>query len=1023
MTTPNPLMPHSIALNQAKHLEGENFQKYYLWLIEAMPPVFFREVSAENLILITHSLMGLDLQDYFSTINLKNTAMILCLEEPGADLRILEAYSAYGIQNYQVYVSKIPLPFLGIQSLLRIVILDFMEGKTTEDAYSSEAKEALRFLFQEQYPDTSDQEFDQLIQRLGYRFLSSVPPDHLLLALNMLRRAQNRDSCQYEIRYEQNWEKNHLASMHIILAWRNTPKHLFLYRLVRIIDRYGLVVRWVNATYTDPYTLESILVMELSLHGSNGQAVWEVCDIFDFIRELVTMKYFDSQDAIDNELVEKKIISGNFGHLLRAMTHFIHQILLHIDSNLYTLDNIEEAFCRHPEFTAKIAELFKLKFDPDSQNLTQFEEKREFFLQALQKLDTGQEENDIRRKHVFKQSLNFITYTLKTNFYRINYTALSFRLDPQYLNDLPFDRKELFPHIPYGIFFIKGLHFVGFHVRFKDLARGGLRTIYPEQYEQMIVERNHVFTECYNLAWTQQLKNKDIPEGGAKAVIFLKSFEQVDTDSQILRRELEWLKKDPIEIEKTIAAFRNEQKIEYLHQAQRAFIDSLLSIVNCESDGTLRERHIIDYWKRPEYLYLGPDENMHDSIIQWIANFSKKHQYKPGTAFISSKPIGGINHKEYGVTSKGVNVYLQEVLLYMGIDPKRDPFTIKMSGGPDGDVAGNELLNLYQYYPQTAKLLALIDGTGTIYDPKGLDLGRIADLFHQGQGIYSYPPDRLSDGGFLVNKRRIRHPTPYVQETLCYRKIGDKIIEDWLSGSETNHLLRTNINRTKTDVFIPAGGRPETINESNVHEFLDEAGKPTAKAIIEGANIYLSDHARTFLEQKGVLIIKDSSANKGGVICSSFEVLCSLAIKEEMFIKYKEHLVGEILERLEACAYQEASLLLRTHRETGEPLTVISDQISHQINLYKYQLLDYLDYLPFPSSPDDPLTRCFLNYCLPTLKNVFLDNLILEIPEHHKKAIIACHIAAYMVYTKGLQWSPSLVDILPLILAGTSLTK
>lgn len=1022
MTLPNPMQPHSVALSQAKLQEGENFQKFYLWLIESMPAAFFKEVSTDNITLITHNFMGLNLQDYFSTINLKSAAIVICLENAEADLRILETYSAHGIQNYQVYVSKKPPPFPGITAPLRIVTLDFIEKAVGEEAYSAKSKEILRSLFQNAYAEVLDAEFEQLVSKLSTRFLSSLPADHLLLALNMLRRAQNRDSCQYEIRYEQNWDTKDAASMNIILAWRNTPKHLFLYRLAHVIYRHGLVVRGVNATYADPYTPQSILVMELSLHGSHGQPVWDACNIMDFIRELVTMKYFDSLDAIDDQLVNNKVISGSMGHMLRSMIYFIHQLLLHLDSNLYTLENIEEAFCRHPEFTSQICELFKLKFDPEARDLILFEEKKNAILQALENLDTGQEENDVRRKNIFKQGVNFIIYTLKTNFYRLNYTALSFRLDPRYLNEVPFESSLLFPHLPYGIFFIKGLHFFGFHIRFKDLARGGLRTIYPEQYEQMVAERNNVFTECYNLAWTQQQKNKDIPEGGAKAIIFLKPFERIESDSQILKRELEWSHIDAKEIDKKIQTFRQEQETEYLYQAQRAFIDSLLSIVNCESDGTLKERHIIDYWKRPEYLYLGPDENMHTPMIQWIADYSKRHGYKPGAAFISSKPIGGINHKEYGVTSKGLNVYMQEVLLYMGIDPRRDVFTIKMSGGPDGDVAGNQILNLYNLYPKTAQLTALTDGTGTIYDKEGLDLAILKGLFYKGKGICAYPPERISEGGFLINKRLTRHPTPYVQETACFRKIGNKVIEDWLSGSDTNHVLRSNLNRTKTDIFIPAGGRPRTLNEMNIQEFFDETGRPTAKAIIEGANLYLSEEARHVLEEKGVLIVKDSSANKGGVICSSFEVLCGLALREETFLEYKDKLVTEILERLEEKSLQEASLMLRTHRTTGHPLSEISDQISKQINQYKYQILDYFDHFPLSSDPQDPLIQCFLNYCLPTLRTVFSEQLLNEVPEHHKKAIIACHIASYMVYSKGLNWSPSIVDILPLILSGTALT-
>lgn len=1010
----------SFDLMQAVKLEGEKFQEYYLWLERAMPRVFFEEVNHENLMLITHSLMGFNLQDYFSSINRKNAAIGLCLDSPDADLRVLHPFTAYGIKNYQAYVSKEPVPFPGIHAHLRIATIDFTEAiETSEKNYSSESKEALRILLKKENPLLTDKEFEECLAKMNTRFLLALPTERLALALNLLHRAQTRDNCQYEVRYEEHWEEKGSASMHIVLAWHNTPKHNFLYRLARVVYRHGLSVKSVNATYTNPSNKQSVLVMALSLHGSNGQAVWDVADIPDLLREISTVKYFEAFDHIDKVLVNPGIISGNMGNLLRAMTTFIHQALVNVDSNLYTIENVEEALCRHPELTLQLCEAFKLRLDPNHFDLDQFEEVRQVFLSDVAQLDTGRESNDIRRKNVLRQGMNFISHTLKTNFYRLNYTALSFRLDPAYLDEIPFDRTKKFPDLPYAIFFIKGMHFFGFHIRFKDLARGGLRTIYPEQIEQMISERNHVFTECYSLAWTQHKKNKDIPEGGAKGIIFLQPFSQIDSESPILKKELEWLKIDAHEIEKRLQAFQQEQKLEYLYHSQRAFIDSLVTIINCEPDGKIRARFILDYWKRPEYIYLGPDENMHDSMIEWIANFSKKYHYKPGGAFISSKPLAGINHKEYGVTSLGLNVYMHKVLEYMGINPDKDIFTIKMTGGPDGDVAGNQLLNLYRFYPHTAKLIALTDGTGTIRDDQGLDLAILQELFYQAKGICFYPSEKLSPGGFLVNKGAKRYPSEYIQETLCWRKVGDRVVEDWLSGSDTNHLLRLNVHQAQTDIFIPAGGRPRTLNETNFKEFLNSAGVPTSRAIIEGANLYLNNKARHFLEEKGVLIIKDSSANKGGVTCSSFEVLCGLTLDDETFIQNKSTLVSEILERVRLYASYEADLLLRTHKQTGEFLTSISDRISDHINQYTYQLLDYLDPLPLPNDFQDPMIRCFLNYQLPTLRNQFEQALLREIPDHHKKAIISCSLASHMVYKRGLDWSPTIVDILPLILSGS----
>ncbi len=49
------------------------------------------------------------------------------------------------------------------------------------------------------------------------------------------------------------------------------------------------------------------------------------------------------------------------------------------------------------------------------------------------------------------------------------------------------------------------------------------------------------------------------------------------------------------------------------------------------------------------------------------------------------------------------------------------------------------------------------------------------------------------------------------------------------------------------------------------------------RAVVEGANIYFTSGARSELQKRGVLILKDSSANKTGVICSSFEIIARLS--------------------------------------------------------------------------------------------------------------------------------------------------
>ncbi len=1008
--------PHILA--QAIEEESQRFEQCYLWLEREMPAEFFKEIPEGKLILVTHSLMGFQLQDCYSVIHLKGAAIVLSLDLPDADLKILQNYSLHGIKNYQTFVSKSPPPFSETEQCLRIVTIIFTDMEDAlEKAPSLEVKEQVRAVALKENPKLLTEEFNNLLDGLGGRFLNALSPENIVMALSMYFRARTRDSCQYEVRWNLDWKENNEPSMQIVLAWKNTPKHHFLYRLARTIYRHKLVIRRVDATYVNPFSQSSTLIMVLDLHGRDGNGVENNADIPEFLRELITTKYFASFDLFDELLVSKGLITGNFANVLRAMQTFVHQALVHIDPNLYTIENVTEGLCRHPELTIKLSEAFKWKFHPSLHDIDLYTSVRNDFMKSVDELDTGQEEYDLRRKNILRTAMNMIQYTLKTNAYRMNFTALSFRLDPRYMDELPFDRSKKFPELPFAIFFIKGLHFFGFHIRFKDLARGGLRTIFIEQKERMTFERNNVFTECYNLAWTQQLKNKDIPEGGAKAVIFLKPFERLDLETDIYRKELIRQGLTAEEIETKIAIFKREHTLEYLYQSQRAFVENLVMLVNCKPDGTLKVHGVLDYWEKPEYLYLGPDENMHDVMIQWIADYSKKYDYKPGSCFISSKPKVGINHKEYGVTSLGVNVYLKEFLLYKGIDPEKDVFTLKMAGGPDGDVAGNEILNLYKYYPKTAKLIALTDISGTAHDPEGLDLASLKDLFKSGKPICHYPPEKLSNGGFLVNKNLKKETSAHVQHTCCWKKSDNTLTQEWISGSEMNHLIRDNINKTKTDVFIPAGGRPRSLNETNIKMFLDETGKPTSKIIIEGANLYLTAGARRELEKLGTLIVRDSSANKTGVICSSFEVLAGLTLGDEKFYEHKDILVKEILERLKQLAYQEASLMIREHKETGAYLTDISAKISDRINLFTYQILDHLEKIDLPNDPNSPLIQCYLNYCPPFLRKNYEKALLEEIPDIHKKAIIACQIGGQLVYKKGLHWFPAVIDILPLVLS------
>jgi glutamate dehydrogenase len=753
-----PLSPEE--LKKAIASESVAFESAYRWIEKHMPPSFLDAVDLETRILIARNLLSFCLQDQFTPIYFKHKIIVLCTDAPNADLRIFKKFKGYVIRYYRAFVSNAAPPCES-KGNLRIALLYFHDLSKTEKLKPEKKKELIEAA-REHNPELKEAEIEALIHGITPNFLRSMAGERLALALEMFFRARNREQCQYEVRRNENWKEKGAPSLQVVMAWKNVPKAGFLYHLAQLIYHHGLALQKVVGTYIDLSSTETILILSLGLHGLKGKAAWEETDIEDFLRELALIKYFDTEDRVECVFVEPHLLTGNEAHLVRNFISFVHQVLVYADPNLYSYENVIEGFCRHPELTVQLCKAFAAKFDPDKHSLPEYAKLKVEIGQLIDKLDTGQALNDIRRKNILKQALNFIDHTLKTNFYRHNKSGFSFRLDPKYMDNVPFDRKEKFPELPYGIFFIRGMHFIGFNIRFKDLARGGVRTVIPERMEQYLQERNNIFSEAYNLAYTQQKKNKDIPEGGAKTAILLEPFEVFREEEELFKKEMEFEGIDPKIQEERLAVYRKDHKLDYLYASQSSFIDSFMTLINCEDDGTLKAKSVIDYWKRPEYIYLGPDENMFNDMIVWIANYAIEHNYKPGGSFISSKPGAGINHKEYGVTSFGIHVYLQQMLLFLGIDPKKDRFTLKISGGPDGDVAGNEILNLYKDYPKTAKILALTDVSGTIYDPEGLDLKELTELFRKSIPIRNYPPEKLNEGGFLldVKPREKRAPTP-----------------------------------------------------------------------------------------------------------------------------------------------------------------------------------------------------------------------------------------------------------------------
>lgn len=544
---------------------------------------------------------------------------------------------------------------------------------------------------------------------------------------------------------------------------------------------------------------------------------------------------------------------------------------------------------------------------------------------------------------VLEGFLVFNNNVLKTNFYTPTKVALSFRLKADFLPVMEYPQK------PYGMILVVGQEFRGFHIRFRDIARGGIRIVKSRNREAYSINARSLFDENYNLANTQQRKNKDIPEGGSKGVILL-----------------------------------NMEHQDKPNQAFQKYIDSILDLLLPGNTPGIKEK-IVDLHGKQEILFMGPDENT-AGLVDWATEHARKRGAPFWKSFFTGKSpsLGGIPHDEYGMTSLSVREYVKGIYRKLEIDESTVPKL--QTGGPDGDLGSNEILLSHEKY------VSIVDGSGVICDPNGLDRDELLRLAKSRQMISNFDVKKLSKDGYrvLVDEKDVVLPS------------GEKVT----NGTTFRNLFHLRGDYAK--VFVPCGGRPEAIDINNVKSLINENGKAKIPYIVEGANLFITQNAKLQLENAGAVVFKDASANKGGVTSSSLEVLASLAFDDHGFFdnmcirdgvkpEFYTDYVKEVQSIIQNNAKLEFEAIWREHEKTGKPRSELSDDLSNAINALS-------DELSHSSLWDDvPLRNSILSRALPNklLEKIGLETILERVPDSYLQAIFGSYLAGRFIYEKG----------------------
>ncbi len=208
-----------------------------------------------------------------------------------------------------------------------------------------------------------------------------------------------------------------------------------------------------------------------------------------------------------------------------------------------------------------------------------------------------------------------------------------------------------------------------------------------------------------------------------------------------------------------------------------------------------------------------PDVNTNEQTMAWIMDtFSMKHGVST-TAVVTGKPIamgGSLGRRE--ATGRGVMITVREACKHLGIDITKA--TVAVQGfGNVGSVSA-DLINKIG-----AKIVAVTDWKGGVYNAKGLDIPKLIEWTAQHKTVAGFP------------------------------------------GAEA--LAADKIFGLDVDIFVPAALENQITDVT--------APQIKAKIVAEGANGPTTPDAHQALHKRGVFVIPDILANSGGVTTSYFE--------------------------------------------------------------------------------------------------------------------------------------------------------
>ncbi len=518
-------------------------------------------------------------------------------------------------------------------------------------------------------------------------------------------------------------------------------------------------------------------------------------------------------DAI-NQLVLSSVLTVSDIFILQGLRNYTYQIF----SSSYSLSVINQTIIQHAKFIEELVSLFNVKFSPSlksNERLSRIISITDFLQKYIKNVSVIIDDQILRRL------LSVVQACVRTNVHlKTNDQALSFKFQCDQIfgiqTPVPFRETFVFDSILEGV-----------HIRFGEVARGGLRwSSRLDDYR----------TEVLGLVKTQQTKNAVIIPVGSKGGFVIKN--------------------TPMPIQYDVG----------VREYQR-FITAMLQLTdNLVNEKRSTSKKLVCYDDFDPYFVVAADKGT-ATFSDFANSVSLNKQFWLGDGFASGGEHG-YDHKKVGITAKGAWECTKLHFKAIQKHPEQDGLNVVAVGDMSGDVFGNGML-----LSKSIHLIAAFNHLHIFIDPTPNPM----DSWKERRRLFKLKRSSWTDykgiskGGGVFDRSAKEIPCSKEMKTLFGLSTnvisGEDLIKKmltaavdliWFGGIGTYIKSTT---ESHIDVGDPANNNVR-VNANDVR----------SAVVSEGANLAVTQKGRIEYEGAGGKINTDAIDNSAGVNMSDYEV-------------------------------------------------------------------------------------------------------------------------------------------------------